>query len=69
MLIDALRIDSTVNESNIADPLDSQMLNDGVSVLNRMIAVSFRRTDLKFRFTDQRKQTKSLAFQIVSKKI
>ena len=31
--IDSLRIDSTVVKSNIPDPMDSQMLNDGVRVL------------------------------------
>lgn len=62
--LDTVRIDSTVTESNIANPLDSRMLNDGVRVLSRMMASSWSKTGVKHRFTDQRKRSKSLAFQI-----
>ncbi len=62
--LDTVRIDSTVTESNIANPLDSQLLNDGVRVLSRMMASSRSRTGVKHRFTDQRKKSKSLSFQI-----
>lgn len=62
--LDSLRIDTTVVESNIADPLDSQMLNDGVRVLSRMMSKSLIHTGIKLRFTDQRKKSKSLSFQI-----
>ncbi len=62
--LDTVRIDSTVTESNIADPLDSQLLNDGVRVLSRMMASSQSTTGVKHRFTDQRKKSKSLSFQI-----
>ena len=62
--LDSLRIDSTVVESNIADPLDSQLLDDGVRVLSRMMAKSREITGVKHRFVDQRKKSKSLAFQI-----
>jgi len=62
--LDSLRIDSTVIDSNIAKPLDSQLLNDGVRVLSRMIASSHRKTGVKHRYKDQRKKSKSLSFQI-----
>lgn len=66
--LDSLRIDSTVSESNIANPLDSQLLNDGVRVLSRMMATTQRTTGVKLRFTDQRKRSKSLSFQIFNAK-
>ncbi len=62
--LDTVRIDSTVTDSNIAKPLDSGLLNDGVRVLSRMMANSAKRTGVKHRFTDQRKKSKSLSFQI-----
>ena len=62
--IDSLRIDSTVVKSNIPDPMDSQMLNDGVRVLSRMMSKSLCTTGIKIRFSDQRKKSKSLSFQI-----
>ena len=60
--IDSLRIDSTVVKSNIPDPMDSQMLNDGVRVLSRMMSKSLCTTGIKIRFSDQRKKSKSLSF-------
>jgi len=68
VLLDCLRIDSTVTDSNIANPLDSQLLNDGVRVLSRMMATSQRTTGVKLSFTDQRKRSKSLSFQIFNAK-
>lgn len=62
--IDSVRIDSTVVESNILDPRDSQLLADGIRVLSRLMANSVKQTGVKLRFTDQRKRSKSLAFQI-----
>ena len=62
--IDSVRIDSTVVKSNIPKPLDSQMLNDGVRVLSRMMSKTHVATGIKLRFTDQRKKSKSLSFQI-----
>ena len=62
--LDALRIDSTVVASNIAPPLDSQLLNDGVRVLSRLMSQSKKVTGVKSRFVDQRKPTKSLAFRL-----
>jgi transposase, IS5 family len=62
--IDQLRIDSTVVESNIAPPSDSQLLEDGVRVLSRLLAKSRSLTGIKIRFTDQRKAAKSLSFKI-----
>ena len=66
--MDKLRIDSTVVASNIAPPSDSQLLNDGVRVLSRLLAKSKNVTGVKNRFTDQRKLSKSLAFQIFNAK-
>lgn len=66
--LDQLRIDSTVVASNIAPPSDSQLLDDGVRVLSRLMAKSDEETGIKIRFTDQRKASKSLAFQIFNAK-
>ena len=66
--LDKLRIDSTVVASNIAPPSDSQLLNDGVRVLSRYLAKSRVETGEKIRFTDKRKASKSLAFQIFNAK-
>jgi IS5 family transposase len=66
--IDKLRIDSTVVASDIAPPSDSQMLNDGVRVLSRMLAKSKTITGTKIRFVDQRRPSKSLAFRIFNAK-
>lgn len=68
LALDQIRIDSTVVASNIASPSDSQLLNDGVRVLSRLLSRSKCRTDVKLRFTDQRKQAKSLAFRIFNAK-
>lgn len=62
--LDRLRIDSTVVDSNIAPPRDSQLLDDGVRVLSRLMSYSKTRTGVKIRFVDQRKPAKSLAFRI-----
>jgi IS5 family transposase len=62
--LDALRIDSTVVDSNIAPPSDSQLLNYGVRVLSRLMSYSKTRTRVKIRFVNQRKRSKSLAFRI-----
>lgn len=66
--LDKLRIDSTVVASNIAPPSDSQLLNDGVRVISRLLAKSKTATGLKIRFTDKRKAAKSLAFRIFNAK-
>lgn len=66
--MDKIRIDSTVVASNIAPPSDSQILNDGVRVLSRLLATSGKKTGIKTRFTDKRKASKSLAFQIFNSK-
>ncbi len=66
--IDKLRIDSTVVASNIAPPSDSQLLNDAVRVLSRTLAKSKSIADIKIRFTDQRRRSKSLAFRIFNAK-
>lgn len=63
-----LRIDSTVVESNIAPPSDSQMLNDGIRVLSRLLATARKTVGVKVRLTDQRKRSKSLAFRIFNAK-
>lgn len=64
MDINLLRLDSTVVKSNIAPPSDSQLLDDGVRVLSRLLAKSQARTGIKLRLTDYRKQSKSLAARI-----
>ncbi len=66
--LEKLRIDSTVVASNIAPPSDSQLLNDSVRVLSRSLAKSRKATGQKIRFTDKRKASKSLAFQIFNAK-
>ncbi|UQG56298.1 MULTISPECIES: ISNCY family transposase [unclassified Marinobacter] len=66
--LDKLRIDSTVVASNIAPPSDSQLLNDGVRVIRRLLAKSKIETGLKVCFTDKRKAAKSLAFRIFNAK-
>jgi len=62
--VDTLRIDSTVVKSNILDPTDSQLLDDGVRLLSRLMSRSKASTGVKVRFCDQRKRSKSLAFRI-----
>lgn len=62
--LETLRIDSTVVDSNIAPPSDSQLLKDGVRVLSRLMAKCKTRTGVRVRFVDQRKRSKSLAFRI-----
>jgi IS5 family transposase len=66
--LDKLRIDSTVVASTIAPPSDSQLLNDAVRVISRLLAKSKAETGLKIRFTDQRKASKPLAFRIFNVK-
>lgn len=66
--LDTLRIDSTVVASDIAPPSDSQLLNDAVRVISRLLATSPSRTGVKIRFVDQRKSAKSLAFRIFNAK-
>jgi len=62
--MDSLRIDSTVVESHIAPPSDSSLLEDGIRVLSRLMSKCKEATGVKLRFVDQRKHSKSLAFQI-----
>lgn len=59
-----LRIDSTVVESNIAPPSDSQLLNDGIRVLSRLLVTGHHTTGVKLRIVDQRKRSKSLSYRI-----
>jgi IS5 family transposase len=59
-----VRIDSTVVKSNIAPPSDSQLLNDGVRVLSRLLAKSSSMTGIKIRFKDFRKESRSLSYRI-----
>ncbi|VAW70010.1 hypothetical protein MNBD_GAMMA10-1991 [hydrothermal vent metagenome] len=66
--LEKVRIDSTVVESNIAAPSDSQLLNDAVRVLSRHLAKSRKSTGEKIRFTDKRDTSKSLAFKIFNAK-
>lgn len=66
--LNRLRIDSTVVSSPVAPPSDSQLLSDGIRVLSRGLSKSKMVTGEKIRFTDQRKPSKSLAFQIFNAK-
>ena len=66
--VDSLRIDSTVVLSNIHDPSDSQLLDDGIRVLSRLMSKCKDQLGVKLRFTDQRKRSKSLAFRIFNAK-
>ena len=66
--VDKLRIDSTVTESNIAPPSDSQLLADSVRVLSRLMSQSKQRTGIKIGFTDQRQKSKSLSYRIFNEK-
>ena len=66
--LEKIRIDSTVVASNIAPPSDSQLLNDGVRVLSRLLAKSLESIGMKVRFTDKRPAAKSLAFKIFNAK-
>jgi len=66
--LEQIRIDSTVVKSNIAPPMDSQLLADSVRVMSRYLAKSRDCTGIKIRFTDKRKSSKSLAFRIFNAK-
>lgn len=66
--LDKLRIDSTVVASTIAPPSDSQLLDDAVRVISRLLAKSKTETGIKVGFTDKRKASKSLAFRIFNAK-
>jgi IS5 family transposase len=68
MSLEKIRIDSTVVKTNIATPSDSQLLNDGVQVLSRLLAKSRGMTGVKIRFTDKRKTSKKLMFSIFNAK-
>lgn len=62
--LESVRIDSTVVQSNILEPRDSQLLVDGIRVLTRLMVNSRNITGVKLRIVDQRKRSKSLAFKI-----
>lgn len=66
--LEKIRIDTTVVESNIATPSDSQLLNDGIRVLSRLMSKSQSSTNVKLKFTDKRKVSKSLSFRIFNAK-
>jgi IS5 family transposase len=68
LTLEQIRIDSSVVKSNIADPSDSQLLNDGVRVLSRLLSKSRESTGVKIRFTDKRKKSKSPSYQIFNAK-
>ena len=64
----SIRIDSTVVASNMTPPSDSQLLNDGIRVLSRLLAKSKDINGIRIRLTDQRPRSKSLAFRIFNAK-
>ena len=59
-----LRMDATVVESNILEPLDSQLLNDGVRVISRLISKSREETGIRIRLKDHRPESRSLSASI-----
>lgn len=63
-----IRVDATVTSSNIVPPSDSQLLNDSVRVLSRLLKKSQQPTGIKIQFEDQRAAAKSLAFRIFNAK-
>jgi IS5 family transposase len=66
--MEKLRIDNAVLTSNIALPSDNHLLNDGIRLLNRLLTRSKDAAGIKIRFTDQRRSSKSLSFQIFKRK-
>jgi IS5 family transposase len=66
--VESLRIDSTVVLSNIHEPSDSSLLDDGIRVISRLMATCKDQIGVKLRFTDQRKRSKSLSFRIFNAK-
>lgn len=66
--LEKLRIDSAFVAITFARPSESQLLNDGVRVLSRLLMKGKNITGVKIRFTDQRKVSMSLAFQIFNAK-
>ena len=56
-----LRIDSTVVETNITSPMDSQLLNDCIRVSSRHLAKVRQETGIKVFFTDKRKASRALS--------
>jgi len=59
-----VRIDSTVVSSNIAEPSDSQLLNDAIRVLSRLLSRSKDKTGISIKYNDKRKEAKSLSYSI-----
>lgn len=59
-----IRIDSTVVHSKIADPSDSQLLDDAIRVLSRSLSRCQVATGVSFKYNDKRKESKSLSHQI-----
>lgn len=58
------RIDSTVVNSNIADPSDSRLLDDGIRVLSRLLSRSKVKTGVSIKYNDKRRVSKSLSYRI-----
>ena len=50
--------------SNIADPSDSQLLDDGIRVLSRLLSRSKVKTGVSIKYNDKRKESKSLSYRI-----
>ena len=59
-----VRVDSTVVKSNIAAPIDSALLNDGIRVLSRMLAQCHGMTGVRARYKDLRKASRKLSAAI-----
>ena len=65
---ETMRLDSTVVQSNIVSPSDSQLLNDGVRVLCRLFSKSKDQTGVKLRMVDYREQARKLSASIFYEK-
>ncbi|RLQ21324.1 ISNCY family transposase [Seongchinamella sediminis] len=60
-----VRVDSTVVATNIHEPSDSSLLNDGIRILTRLMVNAKKKLKVPgIDFTDRRKPAKSLARQV-----
>ena len=65
----AIRVDTTVTESNIAYPVDARLLNDSIRVLTRLMQESVDTVpDLEFSFSNRTRRAKKRCYQIVMAK-
>ena len=61
----ALRMDTTVVETNTSYPRDSKLLWDGIRVLTRIMArIRYQRPNIDFGFANRKRKSKRLCYQI-----